>query len=319
MAGAGWIVLISSGLLLLMLAVLSFIMFQNGLFRWINETDGVRKMLMVCGFLAAAYALVSSIMIRLEWGSYSQDNTRGFMAMILYYSIIWVPLLLFIPYGYLLFGMRQEESVPLIFRTMLIGLSVIGFVSWLKIQSVKYSFPLQTDQTGESPYYQRDLGMIQSSKSVDELLQFALNHDNQALRKISLNKISSLPDRDEQLIAMLNNCPGGYNYTSPLIYLNDHPIPERAVFVKSLNHVLECMSSKVHEIMQDLERTSDALAALPLIEMVTLLSGQYQNDHKEFEKNMQKLKSELEADPKGRFEDLRKEYVTLIDQWMSEK
>ncbi|HNA65608.1 MAG TPA: hypothetical protein PKZ51_12860, partial [Saprospiraceae bacterium] len=209
MIGAGWILLISSGILLLMLAVLSYIMFQHGLFQWINQADGVRKILMVCGFLAAAYALVSSIMIRLEWGSYSEENTKGLVAMILYYSIIWLPLLIFIPYGYILFVVKQGESVPVIFRTMLIVLSVIGFVSWLKIQSVKYSVPRQSDQTGQSPYYQRDLGMIQSSHSVDELLQFALNHDNLELRKISLDKIRTLPDRDEQLIAMLNDCPKG--------------------------------------------------------------------------------------------------------------
>lgn len=319
MIGAGWILLISSGILLLMLAVLSYIMFQHGLFQWIDQADGVRKILMVCGFLAAAYALVSSIMIRLEWGSYSEENTKGLVAMILYYSIIWLPLLIFIPYGYILFVVKQGESVPVIFRTMLIVLSVIGFVSWLKIQSVKYSVPRQSDQTGQSPYYQRDLGMIQSSHSVDELLQFALNHDNLELRKISLDKIRTLPDRDEQLIAMLNDCPKGYNYTSPILYLNDYPTLERAVFVKALNNVLECMSSKVHEIMQDPERTSDALEALPIIKMVKLLSSQYQYYREDFEENMQILKSELEANPKGRFEDLRKDYVSLIDQWMVEK
>ena len=38
-----------------------------------------------------------------------------------------------------------------------------------------------------------------------------------------------------------------------------------------------------------------------------------------FEGNMQNTEVWAGANPKGRFEDLRQEYVSLIEQWMSEK
>ena len=85
-----------------------------------------------------SFALVSSIMIRLEWGSYSEDNTMdyGNEPLLQYYMVasadiysIW----------YAFRGKTGRIRSCGIFRTMLIVLSVIGFVSWLKIQSVKYS------------------------------------------------------------------------------------------------------------------------------------------------------------------------------------
>ncbi len=106
-----------------------------GAFQWIVASATIKKLVLIIGVASILYAFFSSMMIKSEWVTYSQQSIAKPKDFLAYTSYIWMPLLMIVPYTLAIYKSDQAFTQSIAFKVPLIINIMIGLFTYMFFHS----------------------------------------------------------------------------------------------------------------------------------------------------------------------------------------
>ncbi len=293
-----YIIIIAISLIYFVISIyLTIQLYRSGSFNWISNNPNLIKITLIIGLAAILYLFFTSVMIRLEWATYQDQSINKLKNFFPYTSYIWVPLLMIIPYYFIIF--KNENVVGLLVKLPLVINACIGILLYMYFHFGGLRILISEIGNLSSSENSRILKNIESTNKVIDLLQYTKPIYEDKIKEALWDKIMSNPNYEEQLLEILSNCESYYSFTDIYSVLCLHPIVNQEKYIEPINKSMTCVINLLEMHNNNPDAPQDYLKSLNINSLITVLDYQFSFNFNQFkekliliEKSLKKLERE---------------------------
>ncbi|MEZ5043516.1 MAG: hypothetical protein R2828_26705 [Saprospiraceae bacterium] len=299
--------------------VLTISVANKGGFDWVG---GPRFFIIGAGWLCMAAATFACVAFKWEW------HEGEFSPFIRWLSVghgqVWIPLLMFIPYFYLLNSELRVSVLPNIYKIpLMIGFVVSAMMSlgllfgWLKMSAKQQQAQIEDLQNRDKKRHDEHLTYIAEQKPTDAILNIiALTgrfHDED-IRSAALAKIKEKPDWEDQLLKLLEN---EHYHTKTYTFLDGNKVDHPEKFLDPLNRSILRLADEIHKLIKDSNDLQDwHFEHFGIERLLRAIDEQFMNKGVDFRPAILKLQDALKTTPPERFKHVRFTVTPVVKHWL---
>jgi hypothetical protein len=298
-----------------------YVGWKNG-FDWVSNQNFNRNVLVGLGWACMAAAVFACGVFKWEWHEGDFPKFLDWFAKS--NGQTWIPLLMLIPYFFLLNTETRASVSPNMYKIPLI----IGFVltiiisaallfGWLRISAKQQAATLESRNEREISIRNDHLQTIANHKTEDNIIYLmALTgrfHDAD-IRAAAVAKVKEKPDWEDKLIELLND--KSY-YAHAYTFIDGNAVEHPELFLKPLNNSILHMASEIQESITDSNNLQDwHFEHLGIERLFRAIDEQFLNKGMDFRPAMLKLQEALNTTPPERFKNVRFKETLLVKDWL---
>lgn len=258
----------------------------NGGFNWISDAALKRNAIVAILWLGMVIG-VSYCVLKPEYHKYYQlTGFARFLSLAFSYGAIWLPLLMLIPYYLFLKSEWRDTSFPNLFKVLLVGASVVGFLLPVVPKIVLKSYK-KFDKRELA--FNEAMNNIKKYQAVMSLLYYTSDHYDEQIRSAALAKIKASKHLEDELIETLEQ-------SSPFPvfeFLEDNKVEHPERFIEPIVTSFARITADMHEGIVSPYKGG----ALDIGPMLRVLDGQFSNSIEVFKPHIIKLQAVMETPP----------------------
>lgn len=311
----GWGIIIFSAMAAYVLCslLLTINLASTGKFDWISASKSGRNIIVGLGYLCLTYAIVFVTMVNVDTNSASTANWLGIL--MIRYGGIWMPILMLLPFAILIKTGGFTAVSPIFYKIPLIVGCLIGFAFYAAGRQQLGVLFIDKQAVAEKKR-QEILSEIGFTDNTARLLYYLLDKQDTQIREAALAKLKTKPDLESELIKILAEYEINGDYRWVIVYLEDNVVEHPERFVEPLNKVINRISDEFKYRLQSFGAENDFLETLNIEGLCRVLDTQFKAYKADFRPNMEKMHSELEAEPKPDFLTIRNKYKKAVKNWL---
>ncbi|MBK9256689.1 MAG: hypothetical protein IPM42_14470 [Saprospiraceae bacterium] len=320
--GNALVPLILLGTLFLCYSALSIMMMiklnKIGCFNWISTNPQIKNIVLIVGLFSVLYSVFTSLMIKADWPSYQNQSISNPLDFLAYTSYIWVPLLMIIPYGLLMFANDALVS-PIniikvsLFLNVLLGVSIF---TYLNFGFVKVIF---TKRESEQDYaINQTIVRIQNERKLMDVLYYTRPRNESKVVDSVLNKIKSDPTWEYQLIKALENCDQDESFHEIYHFMSVYKLDNPDKFVIPFGNSIECVAYQSNKIANNQYASPNDLDVLFIEKMLAAFSYQFSGEPKILIDKLSTLENTLRTISREDFKLKTQELISSIEIFKKE-
>ena len=308
------------------LAISSLLLTLNiggkGGFNWVANQAPNRTLLVGLGWLTMVIASFACALFKWEW--HEGEFPQYLRWLSLQNAFIWMPLLMLIPYFFLLDAESKMGVSAHVYKWPLLAGFIVASVvcsgllfGWVKASARKQAATIERRLNEGDQLKKEHLDFIESQKPEDSILNIlALTgrfHDDE-VRTAAIAKVKSHPDWEAQLLTLLEN---KYYHTEVYTFIGGNKVEHPELFLKPLNHSILRLATEVQNRIKgsnDLqERHFDHFSINRLLRAI---DEQFSGKGMDFRPAVVQLQVALRTTPPERFKNVRFTVTPTVDNWL---
>jgi hypothetical protein len=321
--------------------ILTFCVGWKGGFNWVSDQSSTRHLIVGFGWLCMAIATFACAAFKWEW---HQGEFPIFLRWLAKSNgQTWIPLLMLVPYFYLLSAELRASVAPQVYKMPLMiafGLTVfmvLGLLfGWVR-NKIEHKIAVHQAKIEEirkyggdrSWYFKTSIDYINSHNdtTITRLIFYTIKDkdrnqaENEEIRKAAIAKIESYPHWESDVIQILEGKAEGSIY-NVYGFLKDYTIEHREKFVQPIkNSIIQITAISQKSIK---EPDNFYLGSTNIAALCHILETQFEENAAEFRPNMLKLQQVLDITPAKRsdtryaqgFNEVLQESRLAVKNWL---
>jgi hypothetical protein len=293
---------------------------KNG-FDWVSDESFNRNLIVGLGWLCMAVATFACAAFKWEWHGEFPQFLRWLAKS---NGQTWIPLLMLVPYFFLLNEQTRANVSPQVYKIPLIiafGLTVfmaLGILfGWLRDSAKQQTEHIQQRSEDEKNRHDQYLKKIAEHKPSDPIVfLMALTgrfHDAD-VRSAAVAKVKEKPDWEDKLIELLDNPT---YYSEAYTFLDGNKVEHPEKFLKSLNNSILLMADEIQKSITDSNNLQDwHFEHLGIERLFRAIDEQFSNKGMDFRPAVVKLHEALNTTPPERFKNVRFKVTPIVKNWL---
>lgn len=294
---------------------------KNG-FDWVSNQSFNRNILVGLGWLCMAVAVFACGVFKWEW---SEGKFPQFLLSLAKTNgQTWLPLLMLVPYFFLLNTDLRPNVSPNVYKIPLI----IGFVlaviisaallfGWLRISAKQQTAVMESHNQREIEIRNNHLQTIANHKTEDNIIYLmALTgryHDTD-IRAAAVAKVKEKPNWEDKLIELLKN---KHYYAEAYTFLDGNKVDNPEKFLEPLNKSILFTADEIHHLIKDADDLQEwHFEPFNIERLLRAIDEQFLNKGMDFRPAILKLQEALKTTPPERFKNVRFKEIALINDWL---
>ncbi|MFM9951121.1 MAG: hypothetical protein ACKV1O_24515 [Saprospiraceae bacterium] len=315
---------IISGLLLFVFYGIGFIsslmltikVVQHGGFDWVSAQSGIRNIIVGIGWIGMTMATL--ICLDIEAAAQPSELQHFFQWLAKSKSLIWMPLLMLVPYFILLNSNLKASISPNVYKIPLtIGFAISALmVLWLLFLGIKKKDPFDESKLT----YERAIEIIDNSLSADpNIWHFAARKMDERVRNHALKKIRENKNLEKDMISELN---GNNRYYGVYAYLDGNKVEHPEQFIEPIKNNIAEFAFEIGSTIQPPEfgqnnRDEDFFRnSIDVERLCRVLEEHFKDSSTVFRPNMIEVQKALEKEPLNRYVEIRNKYRIAVKNWL---
>jgi len=313
---SGFLLLAFYGIGFISSGMLTIKVVQHGGFDWVSAQSSTRNI--IVGIAWISMTMATLICLDLEATSQPNELRQFFHWLAKSKSLIWMPLLMLVPYFFLLNTDLRASVPPNAYKIPLMigfGISALIVLGLLFIGKKKKE-PLDKSKLS----YERAVEIIDNSPSGDPgIWQFAARNMDERVRKYALNKIKENQHWEKDMINELN---GNNRYYGVYAYLDGNRVEHPEQFIEPIKHNISDFAYKISSSIQPPEFGSNNLDedffrySVDVERLCRVLEEHFKDSSAVFRPNMIEVQKALELEPLNRHVEIRNKYRIAVKNWL---
>lgn len=293
---------------------------KNG-FDWVSNQSFNRNILVGLGWLCMAVTTFACAAFKWEWHGEFPQFLRWLAKS---NGQTWIPLLMLVPYFFLLNEQTRASVSPNVYKIpLIIGFALSAIISagllfgWLRISAQNQTAVLESRNEREIAIRNNHLQTIANHKITDNIIYLmALTgrfHDED-IRAAAVAKVKEKPDWEDKLIELLEN--KNY-YAEAYTFLDGNKVEHPEKFLEPLNHSILHTADVVHNLIHDANNLQSwHFEPYNIDRLLRAIDEQFLNKGMDFRPAVLKLQEALKTTPPERFKDVRFEITPVVNDWL---
>jgi hypothetical protein len=294
----------------------------KGGFDWVSQQSGTRNLLVGIGWLGMAAATFACTVFKWEWHPGEFPHFLRWLA--LRNGQIWIPLLMLVPYFFLLNADTRASVSPNLYKIPLtIGLvitSIMGaslLLGWLRTSAKQQSEAVQHINDREKKIHDDHLKYIAEQKTTDAIINIipltGRFHDED-IKAAALAKIKEKRDWEDQLVALLDN---KHYYAETYTFLDGNKVDHPEKFLEPLNRSILHAADEIQKLIHD---TPDLqkwhLEPYNIKRLLRAIDEQFLNKGMDFRPAILKLQEALNTTPPEQLKKVHFSETPAVNEWL---
>ncbi|MCH6236068.1 hypothetical protein [Cognataquiflexum rubidum] len=237
-------------------------------------------------------------------------------------SLIWFPLLIFIPSFLVLFLGKEPSFAPAkIFFSIGFLFSLVFtaglLVDWLVYQSKQQKemvSQIQTQDKEQYETYMREIEGLDSTQSILGVLPLTGRFHEAEVREAAVAKIKSRPDWENELIGILVS---EYNYHYAYDFLDGNNVDHPALFTEPVRLSILQMASDIRTTIPSADNLQDwSFDHFGIERLLRVVDGQLAGQGMNFYPAILEVRKALDTTPPERFKGVKYSVTPVLDKWL---
>jgi hypothetical protein len=297
------------------------VVWQNG-FDWVLVASAGRNILIGFGWLCMAAATFASAAFKWEWHEGEFPQYLRWLAV--NHGLIWIPLLMLIPYFFLLNAEIRASVSPNVYKIpLIIGFSLTTLMGlgllfgWFKASAQQQKTRIESRQSDDSRIHDEHLKQISEQKPTDaivNLMPFTGRFHDEDVRSAALAKVKEKPDWENQLIALLEN---EYYHTETYTFLDGNKVEHPEKFLEPLNRSILRLADDIYKRIKDTNNLQDwHFEHFGIERLLRAIDEQFYDKGMDFRPAVLKLQKALNTTPPERFKNVHFTVTPVVNDWL---
>lgn len=299
--------------------ILTISVAYKGGFDWITN---FRALIVGLGWLFMAVATFACVAFKWEWHEGEFPQFLRWLAKS--EGQVWMPLLMLVPYFFLLNTELRASVSPNMYKIPLIIGFIVAFIvsiglllGWFRITAKQQTAELDSRNEREISIRNDHLQTIANHKTTDNIIYLmALTgrfHDED-IRAAAVAKVKEKPNWEDKLIELLNNKS---HYAHAYTFLDGNKVEHPELFLKPLNNSILHMATEIQESITDSNNLQDwHFEHLGIERLFRAIDEQFLNKGMDFRPAVLKLQEALNTTPPERFKNVRFNVTPIVKDWL---
>ncbi|MCS4435893.1 hypothetical protein [Aquiflexum gelatinilyticum] len=237
-------------------------------------------------------------------------------------SLIWFPLLIFIPSFLVLFLGKEPSFAPVrIFFYIGFLFSLVFtvglLVDWLVYQSKQQKeiiSQIQTQDKEQYETYMREIEGLDSTQSILGILPLTGRYHDAEVREAAVEKIKSRPDWESELIGILVS---EYNYHYAYDFFDGNMVDHPALFTEPVRLSILQMAADIRSTIRDSNNLQEwSFDHFGIERLLRVLDGQLSGLGMDFYPAILEVRKALDTAPPDRFKGVKYSVTSVLDNWI---
>ena len=295
---------------------------NKGGFDWVFTAGAGRNLLIGIGWLSMAVATFAGAVFKWEWHEGEFPQFLRWLAKS--NGQTWIPLLILVPYFFLLNADIRAGISPNVYKIPLI----IGFVltsimgagllfGWLRTSAKQQTETIKHINERENKIHDDHLKHIAEQKPTDaivNIISLTGRFHDEDVRTAAVAKIKEKPDWEDKLVALLDN---KHYYAEAYTFLDGNKVEHPEKFLEPLNRSILQVADKIHKLIHDADDLQEwHLEPYNIERLLRAIDEQFLNKGIDFRPAVMKLQEALNTTPPERFKDVRFSDISRVKDWL---
>lgn len=266
--------------------LLTIILTANGGFNWISNAILTRNVLVAILWLGMVAGVIYCTLKPEYHKMYQLTGFARLFSHVISYGAIWLPLLMLIPYYFLLKPEWQSTITPNLVKIILVIASALGFLILTTPKLIIKSYKKFDEH---ELAFNKAMDNINSYTAVMSLLYYTGKSYDEQIRNAALTKIKACKNLEAELIDILEKDRTAYDVFNFLVDNKvDHPERFIEPIIKGLSNINKEMRESI----------TDPYSSIYDIEvLLRVLEGQFKDSISKFKPHILKLQEIFETPP----------------------
>ncbi|WP_113923578.1 hypothetical protein [Cognataquiflexum aquatile] len=239
-------------------------------------------------------------------------------------SLIWFPLLIFIPSFLVLFLGKELSFAPVrIFFSIGFLFSLVFtigmLIDWLVYQSKQQKEMISQIQTQDKEQYEtymREIEGLDSTQSILGILALTGRYHDAEVREAAVAKIKSRPDWESELIGILVS---EYNYHYAYDFLDGNMVDHPALFTEPVRLSILQMAADIRSAIPDSNNLQEwSFDHFGIERLLRVVDGQLAGQGMDFYPAILEVREALDTTPPERFKGVKYSVIPVLDKWLKD-
>jgi hypothetical protein len=239
-------------------------------------------------------------------------------------SLVWFPVLVFIPAFLVLFQIKEPDFVPVrvFFHSGL--LSVFFFsagllVEWInfqiKDQKAKISYS-QTRDREQFENYMNEIEELDSTQSILGILPLTGRFHEAEVREAAVARIKSRADWENELIGILVS---EYNYHYAYDFLDGNNVDNPELFTEPVRLSILQMAADIRTAIPNADNLQEwSFDHFGIERLLRVVDGQLAGQNMDFYPAILEVRKALDTTPPERFKGVKYSVTPVLDKWLKD-
>jgi hypothetical protein len=237
-------------------------------------------------------------------------------------SLVWFPLLIFIP-SFLVLFMGKEPSFAPVRIFFIIGflfslVFTVGLlVDWLIYQSKQQKEMISQIQSREQEQHEiflQEIADLDSTQSILGILPLTGRFHDAEVREAAVSKIRSRPDWENEMISIL---VAEYNYHYAYDFLDGNEVDHPALFTEPVRLSIEQMAADIRKTITDSNNLQEwSFDHFGIERLLRVIDGQLAGQRMNFYPAILEVRKALDTTPPERFKGVKFTVTPVLDKWL---
>jgi len=237
-------------------------------------------------------------------------------------SLIWFPLLIFIPSFLVLFLGKEPSFAPVrIFFSIGFLFSLVFtigmLVDWLVYQSKQQKEMISQIQTQDKEQYEtymREIEGLDSTQSILGILPLTGKYHDPNVREAAVAKIKSRPDWESELIGILVS---EYNYHYAYDFLDGNMVDNPALFTEPVRLSILQMAADIRSAIPDSNNLQEwSFDHFGIERLLRVVDGQLAGQGMDFYPAILEVRKALDTTPPEQYKGVKYSVTPILDNWI---
>lgn len=299
--------------------ILTISVANKGGFDWVVDP---RFFIIGAGWLCMAAATFASVAFKWEW--HEGEFPQFLRWLSVSHGQVWIPLLMFVPYFFLLNAELRASVSPNMYKIpLIIGFVVSAVMSlsllfgWFKISAQQQQAQMEDRQNRDTKIHDEHLTFIAEQKPTDGILNIisltGRFHDED-IRSAALAKIKEKPYWEDKLLTLLAN---DYYYHHAYTFLDGNKVEHPEKFLKPLNQSILWLANDIQKSIKDSNNLQDwHFEHFGIERLFRAIYEQFLNKGMDFRPAVLTLQDALKTTPPEQFKNVRFTVTPVVNDWL---
>jgi hypothetical protein len=304
--------------------VLTIIVGRKHGFDWVSDQSGSRILFVSIAWLCTAIAVFACAAFKWEWHAGEFPNYLHWLAKI--NGQVWIPVLILVPYFFLLDADRRSAISPLMYKVPLILNSIVCFIMsisilWGFLQAKKTNEEAQIEQHNSDVQRLHDEHMAQivNHKQEDGILNiivFTGRYHAGDIRAAAVAKIQESPSWENDIIDLLGNEDF---HTETYAFIDGNSVDHPEKFLTPINNSILRLADKIKGLITDSNNLQDwHFDHFSIDRLLRAIDEQFIDKGMDFRPSILKLQAALRTTPPERFKGIKFNVSKVVDDWLTQ-
>ncbi len=307
----GFLVFAFYGIGFLSSAALTILLVKRGGLDWVSPSESTRNIIVGIGWISMTVATLLSI----DLASSTEPQSLRYLFQLLARSksVLWLPLLMILPYFFLL-NANIRASVPeALYKIPLIaGFAIsIFMVLGLVFTGLKKKEPVDKSKIS----VERNIEKINNSTR-EQVWDFTSRNMDEKVRKYALEITKQDINWEQNMISQLT---GNNRYSGVYAYLDGNSPDHPELFIDPIKNNIGEIAIQISLTIQGKNSRDESFLShhLNVDRLCRVLNDHFKDSSIVFKPNMLEVQKALDTAPLDRYSDIRDKYRLAVEQWLS--